>query len=71
MNHPGPWQLFVKREDNKGLHILTQKEKYIMEEFLFESKMRRDYINNQIIEGASDITSNGYVEVGYVEDYFI
>ena len=71
MNHPGPWQLFVKREDNKNLHILAQKEKYIMEEFLFESKMRRDYINNQIIEGASDITSNEYVEVGYVEDYFI
>ena len=71
MNHPGPWQLFVKREDNKNLHILAQKEKYIMEEFLFENTMRRERMNAHIIEGASDITSNEYVEVGYVEDYFI
>ena len=71
MNHPGPWQLFVKRDDNKNLHILTQKEKYIMEEFIFESKMRRECMNAHIIEGGSNNTFNSYVDPDYVEDYFI
>jgi hypothetical protein len=38
MDHPGPWQLFRKRSDNVNLHVLAQKEKYILEESVFERK---------------------------------
>ena len=36
VNHPGPWQHYINRPDNKGLSIMEIKSKYLKEQLLFE-----------------------------------
>jgi len=38
-DHPGPWQHFSLRSDNRGLSIMELKSKYINEQYLFEAQM--------------------------------
>ena len=35
-HHPGPWQYFVKRNDNVGLPLMEVKRKYLYEQLQFE-----------------------------------
>ncbi len=39
VNHPGSWQHYVNRPDNKGLNIMEIKSKYLQEQLLFEQYM--------------------------------
>jgi hypothetical protein len=39
VNHPGPWQSFLNRPDNKGLSLMEVKNKYMQEQLLFENYM--------------------------------
>jgi hypothetical protein len=39
VNHPGPWQYYVNRSDNKGLPITEVKNKYLKEQLLYENYM--------------------------------
>lgn len=72
MEHPGPWQLFRKRSDNVNLHVLAQKEKYILEESVFERKnsMNRMNMSSGGRSRTSDSGLNSYVD-DYVDDYFV
>jgi hypothetical protein len=38
-NHPGPWQQYHFRSDNKGLSIMELKSKYLHEQYLFEAEL--------------------------------
>lgn len=38
-DHPGPWQHFSLRSDNRGLSTMELKSKYINEQYLFEAQM--------------------------------
>lgn len=38
-SHPGPWQQFSLRSDNRGLSTMELKSKYINEQYLFEAQM--------------------------------
>ena len=39
IGHPGTWQQFQFRPDNKGLNIMEMKSKYLHEQYLFEAQM--------------------------------
>lgn len=39
LNHPGTWQQFQFRPDNKGLSIMELKSKYLHEQYLFEAEL--------------------------------
>jgi len=39
INHPGPWQQYHLRSDNRGLSTIELKSKYINEQYLFEAQM--------------------------------
>jgi hypothetical protein len=78
MEHPGTWQLFVKRKDNIGLNVLVQKEKYLLEESRFHQMIYMDYMVNQHMGGGSlpqltpeENSENNYVVDDYIDDYFI
>jgi hypothetical protein len=38
LDHPGHWQQFQLRPDNRGLSIMEMKSKYLHEQFLFEAQ---------------------------------
>lgn len=38
-DHPGPWQQYHLRFDNRNLSIMELKAKYINEQYLFETQM--------------------------------
>jgi len=38
-NHPGPWQDYLNRPDNKGLPLMEIKNKYMKEQLLYENYM--------------------------------
>ena len=38
-NHPGPWQDYLNRPDNKGLLLMEIKNKYMQEQLLYENYM--------------------------------
>ena len=38
-NHPGPWQQYQFRPDNKGLSVMEMKSKYLHEQYLFETEL--------------------------------
>jgi hypothetical protein len=51
-NDPGPWQYYVNRPDNKGLHIMEVRNKYLTEQLIFEEQYNRyiqqmNWLNNQ------------------------
>jgi hypothetical protein len=78
MDHPGPWQLFVKRQDIRSLHILRQKEEYILEESIYERRRQMGIMINaqhgggpSPIEPSTNISTNNYVDDDYIDDYFI
>jgi len=39
INHPGSWQQFQFRSDNKGLSVMEMKSKYLHEQYLFENEL--------------------------------
>jgi hypothetical protein len=39
IGHPGTWQQFQFRLDNKGLNVMEMKSKYLHEQYLFEAQM--------------------------------
>ena len=39
IGHPGTWQQFQFRPDNKGLNVMEMKSKYLYEQFLFENEL--------------------------------
>jgi len=83
VNHPGPWQYYVNRPDNKGLNIMEIKSKYLQEQLLFEQymsfQMQQQMLSSQNASGGGrvrtvveeDDTENQYVANDYVENYFI
>ena len=53
-NHPGPWQQYHLRFDNKGLSTMELKSKYINEQYLFEAQMAEiQYQRNLYMNGSS------------------
>ena len=78
INHPGPWQYYVNRADNKGLSLMEIKNKYMKEQLLFEQHMnfqmqQQMFLQQQSAGGEKfiDNTENEYVENDYIENYFI
>ena len=78
INHPGPWQYYVNRADNKGLSLMEIKNKYMKEQLLFEQHMnfqmqQQMFLHQQSAGGEKfiDNTENEYVENDYIENYFI
>ena len=78
INHPGPWQYYVNRADNKGLSLMEIKNKYMKEQLLFEQHMnfqmqQQMFLQQQSAGGEKfiDITENEYEENDYIENYFI
>lgn len=82
VQHPGPWQNYVKRTDNVGLHIMEIKDKYMREQLLFEQyisfQQQQQMIMHQMSSGgifpstgSLDNTLNSFVVNDYVENYFI
>ena len=39
INHPGSWQQYQHRSDNKGLSVMEMKSKYLQEQYLFENEL--------------------------------
>jgi hypothetical protein len=80
-NHPGPWQYYVNRSDNKGLPLMEVKDKYLREQLLFEQyisfQMQQQMLISQQSSGGGflqqiqDNTINEFVENDYVEDYLL
>lgn len=69
-NDPGPWQYFANRPDNKGLHIMEVRNKYLMEQLAFEEQYNRyiqqiNWLNNQG-GGPSPFDINNTPEVEFV-----
>jgi hypothetical protein len=81
VDHPGLWQYYVNRPDNKGLPLMEIKNKYMREQLLFEQYMsfqiQQQMLLSQNASGggraktAEDSTANEYVANDYVENYFI
>lgn len=38
-DHPGQWQHFINRSDNRGLSIMEMKQKYLKEQLMFEQAL--------------------------------
>ena len=61
-DHPGPWHYYLKRPDNKGLHIMQIKQKYLQEQLLFEQQLQLNEAQNQqqsIVSNVSSVGSGG------------
>jgi hypothetical protein len=75
-NHPGPWQSYVKRADNIGLHILEVRNKYLQEQLQYDNQLSQMYSMQNFqpkgrVPVAIDPTSNDFVVDDYVEDYLV
>mgnify|MGYP001557598477 CR=1 FL=1 len=79
INHPGSWQSYVNRPDNKGLNIMEVRDKYLREQLLFEQQMnfqiQQQMLSSMAASGGGPIQSinpseNSYVENDYIDDYF-
>ena len=59
VNHPGPWQYYVNRPDNKGLNIMEIKSKYLKEQLLFEQymsfQMQQQMLLSQNASGGGEV----------------
>jgi hypothetical protein len=79
MEHPGPWQLFTKRSDNRLLDVMQCKSKYILEEanFFREAQLVQALQNSPkgprqlATNGEVETQTNNYVDDTYIDDYFI
>lgn len=81
VDHPGLWQYYVNRPDNKGLPLMEIKNKYMREQLLFEQYMSFQIQQQMLLsqnapfggraKTAEDSTANEYVANDYVENYFI
>ena len=79
VNHPGPWQYYVNRPDNKGLPITEIKNKYLKEQLLYENYMSFQMQQQLLMSNASpgggkkksiDPSENNYIVNNYIDDYF-
>ena len=79
VNHPGPWQSYVKRSDNIGLHILEVRNKYLQEQLAYDNQLSQTLHMQNVLsvqaKGSRSITidptSNDFVVDDYVEDYLV
>ena len=83
VNHPGPWQFYVNRPDNKGLPIMEIRDKYLREQLIFEQQLSFLQQQQMLMSNASggggvfpseeeeDNTINEFVANDYVENYFV
>jgi len=39
IDHPGSWQQFQYRPDNKNLSVMEMKSKYLHEQYIFEAQV--------------------------------
>jgi hypothetical protein len=39
VGHPGQWQHFIIRSDNRGLSVMEMKQKYLKEQLMYEQSM--------------------------------
>jgi hypothetical protein len=54
VNHPGSWQQFQFRPDNRGLSIMEMKSKYLHEQYIFEAQVMSQMQEQQSwLNGAS------------------
>ena len=53
IGHPGSWQQFQYRSDNKGLSVMEMKSKYLHEQYLFENELFNLQQHQQIIRDYS------------------
>ena len=53
VNHPGPWQYYLNRPDNKGLSLMEVKDKYMREQLLFENYMSFQHQQQLIMSNES------------------
>lgn len=51
IDHPGPWQQYHLRSDNKNLSVMELKAKYINEQYLFETQMFNSQQYNIFMNG--------------------
>jgi hypothetical protein len=80
--HPGPWHLYINRPDNRELHILEVKQKYLQEQLTYENQLSQTiYMQNMLsiqpkgggkgVVEDIDNTLNEFVDNDYVEDYLV
>ena len=48
INHPGPWQQYHLRSDNRGLSTMELKSKYLNEQYLFEAQLAEAQFQHNI-----------------------
>ena len=51
IGHPGTWQQFQFRPDNRGLNVMEMKSKYLHEQYLFEAQMFNLQQQNMFMNG--------------------
>lgn len=72
-NHPGPWQYYVNRPDNKSLPIMEVRDKYLREQYLFESQYNTfiQQMQSNAASGGSFPEPTPTVESGYVVNGYV
>jgi hypothetical protein len=53
VNHPGPWQSYLNRPDNKELSLMEVRDKYMQEQLLFENYMSFQHQQQMMMANAS------------------
>ena len=76
LDHPGPWQFYILRQDNIGLPLMEVRSKYLQEQLNYDNQVSQHMymLSLQPKGGGSNIldnTVNSFVEDDYVEDYFL
>jgi hypothetical protein len=76
LDHPGPWQSYILRQDNIGLPLMEVRSKYLQEQLNYDNQVLQHIymLSLQPQGGGSNIldnTINSFVEDDYVEDYFL
>jgi len=77
--HPGPWQQYVNRSDNRNLTLMEVRNKYLQEQLTYENQLSQHmYMVSLQPKGGGkgvvediDNTLNEFVDNDYVEDYFL
>jgi hypothetical protein len=76
LEHPGPWQQYVNRSDNRNLPLMEVRNKYLQEQLTYENQLSQHmYMLSLQAKGGGkgdiDNTLNEFVDNDYVEDYFL
>lgn len=76
LEHPGPWQQYVNRSDNRNLPLMEVRNKYLQEQLTYENQLSQHMYMLSLQpkgggKGVIDNTLNEFVDNDYVEDYFL